>query len=89
MQAIIDLEELQTFIHAFASNCGQLREQKDYMNQKFRELQDYWKDNRYSAFEQKFNETVREIEQFLHNSEIYLDYLERKGRKIQEYLDGY
>lgn len=89
MQAIIDLEELQAFIHAFASNCGQLREQKDYMNQKFRELQDYWKDNRYSAFEQKFNETVREIEQFLHNSEIYLDYLERKGRKIQEYLDGY
>lgn len=89
MRAIIDVEELRHFIHAFANNCGQLREQKDFINQKFRELHDHWRDSRYTTFEQQFNETVREIERFLHNSELYLDYLHRKSRKAQDYLDGY
>jgi len=87
--AILDIDELRRFIHSFGTICGNLREQKDHMNSKFRDLNEVWRDSRYDKFEQSFKETVDEINQFLRYAEMYADYLQRKAQKAQAYVDGY
>lgn len=86
--AKIDIDELRRFINSFGAICGSLREQKDHMNAKFRDLNEIWRDSRYDKFEQSFTETVDEIDKFLRYAELYADYLQRKAQKAQIYVDG-
>lgn len=88
MRAIIDLDELHGFINSFGSICGQLRERKQHINHEFKDLHEVWKDKNYDKFEQVFEETIAEIEQFLRVSEMYADYLRKKGQKVEQYLQG-
>ena len=88
MRAIIDLDELQSFINSFGNICGQLRENKQHISHEFRDLHEVWKDKNYDKFGQVFEETIAEIEQFLQMSEMYAEYLRKKGQKVEQYLQG-
>lgn len=88
MKAIIDLEELNTFINSFGNICGQMREKKQFIVHEFKDLHEVWRDKNYDNFGKVFEETIAEIEQFLRVSEMYADYLSKKGHKVKEYLQG-
>ena len=88
MSAIIDLDELNTFINSFGNICGQMRERKQHINHEFVDLHDTWRDDNYERFSRVFEETVAEIEQFLRISEMYAEYLRKKGQKVERYLEG-
>lgn len=88
MRAIIDLEELRTFINSLGNTCGQLRENKEHISHEFANLHEVWKDGNYDRFERVFNETIGELEQFLRVSAMYADYLRKKEQKVEQYLQG-
>lgn len=88
MKAIIDLEELRAFINSFGFICGALYENKEHIGHEFSNLSEIWKDGNYDKFETVFNETLSEIEKFLHVSEMYMDYLQKKAQKVEQYLQG-
>lgn len=88
MKAIIDLDELKTFISSLGNICGQMRERKQHINHEFKDLHDAWRDKNYESFSRVFDETVKEIEQFLRVSEMYAEYLQKKGHKVERYLEG-
>jgi uncharacterized protein YukE len=88
MRAIIDLDELETFIYSFGNICGQLRENKQHISHEFKDLHEVWKGKNYDEFEQVFEEAIAEIEQFLQMSEMYAEYLRKKGQKVEQYLQG-
>jgi hypothetical protein len=88
MRAIIDLDELRSFINSFGNICGQMRERKQHIHHEFRDLHDAWRDDNYESFSRVFEETVAEIEQFLRVSEMYAEYLQKKGQKVEQYLQG-
>ena len=88
MRAIIDIDELQSFINSFGNICGQLRENKQYISHEFKDLHEVWKDKNYDKFGRVFEEAVVEIEQFLRMSEMYADYLRKKGQKVKEFTEG-
>ena len=88
MKAVIDLEELKMFISSFGNICGQMREQKQYINHEFKDLHEAWRDANYDKFGRVFEETISEIEQFLRASEAYGEYLQKKSQKVEQYLQG-
>ena len=88
MRAIIDLDELHTFNNNLANICGQMRERKEHINHEFRELHEVWRDANYESFSKVFDETIKELEQFLRVSEMYAEYLQKKGQKVEQYLQG-
>lgn len=87
-RAIIDIDALHDFIQSFGINAGAVREEKDHISVGFHDLRDIWSDKRYQAFEKSFNEMVVEVDAFLRYSEVYVDYLQRKARRADEYLNG-
>ena len=87
-KAIVDLEEMRRFITSFGFLCGNLREQKDRINREFRELNEVWRDSRYTKFDASFKETAAEIDKFLRYAEVYAEYLQRKASAIKTYLGG-
>lgn len=88
MRAIIDVDELKQFDSALKRICGNLRDEKNSMNQKFLSLKEVWKDKNYHQFEKTFTTTITEIDQFLRYAEMYNDYLRQKARAAERYLEG-
>lgn len=85
---IIDPDEVRHFAREFLRSAEVLNEGKSHLASHFRDLRDVWNDHKYEQFERVFLETVSRLEQFLHDAEVYADYLERKANKADIYLQG-
>ncbi|HEX8367714.1 MAG TPA: hypothetical protein VF604_04030 [Pyrinomonadaceae bacterium] len=86
-RAILDINELKRFIAALQRTQAELNEKKRRMGQKFKDLSEVWQDAKYKRFEQKFNETTAQIDQFSKYADMYIDHLKRKGELAQRYLE--
>lgn len=86
-RAILDIEELRRFIAALQRTKAELNDKKRQMAQKFKDLNEVWQDAKYQKFEQTFNVTMAQIDQFLKYAELYIDHLKRKGELAQRYLE--
>lgn len=88
-RAILDTEELRRFIASLGFICGQLHEKKARLNSDFKSLRDVWQDKQYTAFEQNFGVTMKQIDDFLRYAEMYSTYLKKKVEIAERYLNGY
>lgn len=86
-RAILDIDELKRFIAALQRTQAELNEKKRRIARKFKDLNEVWQDAKYQRFEQKFNETTAQIDQFLKYAELYIEHLKRKGELAQRYLE--
>lgn len=87
-KAVVDPDEVRYFARALLEMARALHDGKSHLSSHFRELRDVWHDKKYEQFDRVFSETMSHLEQFLHDSEVYADYLQRKARKADAYLEG-
>ena len=87
-RVVIDPDEVRNFARELSRAAAVLQDGKSQLVIHFRDLRDVWHDNKYEQFDRVFVETVSRLEQFLHDAEVYADYLERKARKADIYLQG-
>jgi hypothetical protein len=87
-KVVIDPDEVRHFARELLRSAEVLRDGKSYLVNYFRDLRDVWHDRKYEQFDRVFSETMARLEQFLHDAEVYADYLERKAQKADIYLQG-
>ena len=85
-QAIVDPLELRRFAHHLKQFNGDLRERMSGLHAEMTRLGDTWRDQEHDKFREEFEETMKVLEHFLENSNLYLPYLLRKAERIEEYL---
>ncbi len=88
MRVVIDPDEVRHFARELLRAAATLHDGKSQLASHFRDLRDVWHDHKYEQFDRVFTETMARLEQFLHDAEVYADYLERKARKADAYLQG-
>lgn len=85
---VINPDEVRNFARELTRAAGVLHDGKSQLVNHFRDLHDVWHDNKYEQFDRVFTETMSRLEQFLHDAEVYADYLQRKAQKADIYLQG-
>jgi hypothetical protein len=88
MRVVIDPDEVRHFARGLLRSAEALRGGQSQLVTRFRDLRDVWHDRKYEQFDRVFSETMSRLAQFLHDAEVYADYLERKARKADIYLEG-
>jgi uncharacterized protein YukE len=87
-RVVIDPDEVRHFARELMRSAVALHDGKSQLASHFRELRDVWHDRKYEQFDRVFADTMARLEQFLHEAAVYADYLERKARKADVYLQG-
>ena len=86
-QIIASPQELVQFARYLRDLARTLKERKTSLNHEFAEVGEVWRDEKYQQFQRIFEETSREIDVFLKEAERYSEYLNRKAKPLQAYLD--
>ncbi|HJQ32360.1 MAG TPA: hypothetical protein VJ866_09280 [Pyrinomonadaceae bacterium] len=87
-RVVIDPDEVRQFARELLRSAAVMHDGKSQIESHFRELREVWHDRKYEQFERVFSETMARLAQFLHDAEVYADYLERKARKADAYHSG-
>lgn len=87
-KAIIDPDKVRQFAKSLEHYSQQLKAEKIAVSNKFDSLHDHWQDEKYIQFEQLFEETSRQLDEFFRLAEDYSNYLQRKAQKADQYLEG-
>jgi len=78
-QGIVDPEDLRRYASFLASMAGSLREKEVAITADFASLHDVWRDAKYEAFDAVLTQSLKQLEQFLRQSENYVRYLHAKA----------
>jgi hypothetical protein len=87
-RVVIDPDEVRNFARELMRSAGVLHDGKSQLVSRFRDLRDVWHDTKYEQFDRVFSETMSRLEQFLHDAEVFADYLDEKARKADIFLQG-
>jgi uncharacterized protein YukE len=87
-RVIIDSEEVRRFASSLRAKSEELRKRKSSIEGSFRQLNEYWKDARHRRFENNFDYTSKLLDEFLRKADAYIEYLRKKARKVDTYLNG-
>ena len=85
-RAIADPEDLERFARELKQFNGQLRDSMSRLQGQFGRLGDTWRDQDHQKFAQEFEQTMRMLHQFMRSSDQQIPFLQRKARKLREYL---
>jgi uncharacterized protein YukE len=86
-QAIVNPDEVLKFAKKLSRLSKETAGQTSVVHAAFHSLGSTWRDQEYQKFVPEFEAAIRAIKRFTEVAERYHDYLSRKARKAQEYLD--
>ena len=84
--AHVDPNELRRFASSLRLFDTQLRESMQTLQGRFNQLGETWKDRKYVAYAQEFQQTMRALERFIESSEKQIAPLLEDADDIDEYL---
>lgn len=87
-QVIINPEEAKRFASLLQHSSETLGSRKTAVNEAFLALKGKWRDERYTRFARTFEESIRDLDQFLRLANNYVIHLQRKAQKAEKYLRG-
>jgi uncharacterized protein YukE len=85
-KAIANPEELRQFAHVLKQTIDQLRGAKADVQAQFQQLHEHWRDEKYHRFQNIFTESMRHLDRFFQDAEIYINHLHRKAELLERYL---
>lgn len=85
-KAIADPDDLERFARDLKQFNTQLRESTTRLHAQFASLGETWRDQEHQKFAKEFEQTVRVIQHFLQVSDQHIPFLQRKARRLREYL---
>ena len=86
-QAIVNPDEVLKFAKKLSRFSKETAGQASVVHGSFHTLGSTWRDQEYQRFAPEFEAAIRAIKRFTEIADQYHDYLSRKARKAQEYLD--
>jgi uncharacterized protein YukE len=84
-RVVIESEEVRRFASFLQRQSGELRTRKSSIEASFRQLGEYWKDEKHRRFENNFEYTSKLLDEFLRKADSYVEYLHKKARKVDAY----
>jgi len=85
-QAIASPEELERFAHQLKQFNAQLNSSMKRLNAQFNKLGETWRDREHQKFASEYQETMHALRKFQRASEVQIPFLQRKARRLREYL---
>jgi len=85
-QAIIDPEEVDSFIREIRAFVENLEQSANRLNGAFGSVSETWQDQKRNEFEEDFKELLHILDRFKTNSEEKTQYLHQLSQKAKDYL---
>lgn len=87
-RVIVNPDELRRFAVYLNDLREQLQHRRFSTEHAFEQLRQNWRDAKYDAFARTFQETCRDLNQFLTALDTYAEFLRRKAALADRYLRG-
>jgi uncharacterized protein YukE len=85
-QVVATPEEIERFAQQLKQFNADLHTHLTTLQGQFYRLGDTWRDQEHARFAQEFEQTVRVLEHFRRASEQQIPFLQRKARRLRDYL---
>lgn len=85
-QAIASPEDLERFAQELKQFNKQLADSLSRLNGQFTNLGETWRDQEHQKFATEYQQTVRVLQQFMRSADEQIPFLQRKARRLREYL---
>ena len=80
-----DPDELEHFARQLSAFTAQLRDSTVRLNGQFERLSDTWRDQRYAKFAQEYDQTIRNLHNFIKIADQQVPSLLQDARILREY----
>ncbi len=85
-QAIANPDDLERFARELQAFNRHIAERLRQLEAQFGRLSDTWRDDEHAKFATEFTQTVRVLRRFIDTSEQHIPFLQRKARRLRDYL---
>ncbi|MFO0970585.1 MAG: WXG100 family type VII secretion target [Gemmataceae bacterium] len=85
-QAVVDPGELRRFAQHLKQFNQELRDRIAALHGHVLALSDTWRDQEHEKFAHDFEQTMRVVQAFLAQSDLYVPFLQRKAERVETYL---
>lgn len=86
-QAIANPDDLERFARELHAFNRQMTDSLRQLEAQFGRLSDTWRDEENKKFAQEFAGTVRVLRRFVETAEEHIPFLQRKARRLRDYLN--
>ena len=85
---IVTPKELVTFARQLATTADNVAKRRNKAARLVADSRIVWKDGKYDRFRKTFDQTAKDLDRFIRLAKDYAQFLERKARLGQKYLDN-
>jgi hypothetical protein len=86
--AIVTPADLVAFSRHLAKTANNVAKRRSKAARLVADSRSVWKDAKYDHFRKRFEQTVKDLDQFVRLAEDYAQFLERKAGLARKYLDN-
>lgn len=86
LRAVASPDELERFARDLRQFNTQLEASMTRLNAQFNRLGETWKDQEHRKFAAEYESTMRTLHHFMRSSDQQIPFLQRKARRLRDYL---